>query len=252
MNFDINLTFFALVMFRLFGCIMFNPIFGRRNLPLMLRSGLVLVLTILVCQAVPAQNVEINNILIFTVVAIKEMLLGFIIGLIMRMFFSIVAVGGEAMDMQIGLSMAKAYDPQSESNNTISTSILNLMYMMIFFTANGHYTLMRIFMELAEFVPYGEFSIEISSFEQIFKLFSLILVYSVKMFFPVLAVELVTEIGVGILMKAVPQINVFIINLQLKVMLGLLTILLLVPTFAAFFDRMTELMFDQIHNIIGI
>ena len=252
MSFDFNLTFFALVMFRLFGCIMFNPIFGRKNIPMPVRAGLVLVLTFLVCGAIPVQNVAIDSLLIFVVTAIKEMLLGFLIGLIMRMFFAIVTVGGEAMDMQIGLSMAKAYDPQSESNITVSTSVLNLMYMLIFFTANGHYTLMRIFTELATILPYGSFTIEISSFEQIFKLFSLILVYSVKMFLPVLAVELVTEIGVGLLMKAVPQSNVFIINLQLKVMLGLLTILLLVPTFAAFFDRMVELMFDQIHNIIGI
>ena len=70
----------------------------------------------------------------------------------------------------VGLSMAKAYDSQSESNSTITASLLNIMYMMIFFAANGHATLMQIFVELAKALPYDEFVINISSFEVVIRL----------------------------------------------------------------------------------
>lgn len=252
MDISYDLIFFTLVSMRLTGCIIFNPILGRRNLPMSLKAGLILILTLLVCSVTPMQAIEVVGLLHFFVLVAKELLIGFIIGLIVRMFFAVVSVGGEVIDMQIGLSMAKAYDSQSESNSTITASLLNIMYMMIFIAANGHATLIQIFVELAKALPYDEFIINIASFETVIRLFSLILIYSVKLALPILGVSLVTEVGVGLLMKAVPQINVFVINLQLKVLLGLVSIWLLVPTFANFFDRMTILIFDQIHGIMGV
>ena len=252
MDFSFDFYFVALVAMRITGCVMFNPILGRRNIPMMLRSGLIVILTIFVCSVTPVQQVNIVGLLDFFVCVAKELLLGFIIGLIIRMFFSIVNISGEVIDMQIGLSMAKAYDSQTESQSTVTTSLLNIMYMMVFFVSNGHVTLMRVITQTAIFVPYDQLSINIGSFEQVIELFSLILLYSVKLTLPILAIELITEMGVGMLMRAVPQINVFIINLQLKVFLGLVSIWLLVPAFSAFFERMVELMFDNIQHIMGI
>ena len=107
MDISFDLVFFALVSMRLTGCIMFNPILGRRNLPASLKAGLIVILTLLVCSVIPMQTIEVVGLLHFFVLVAKELLIGFIIGLIVRMFFSIVSVGGEVIDMQIGLSMAK-------------------------------------------------------------------------------------------------------------------------------------------------
>ena len=83
-------------------------------------------------------------------------------------------------------------------------------------------------------------------------LFSLILVYAVKMSLPVLAAGIITEVGVGLIMKAVPQINVFVINIQLKLIMGLLVILLMVPTLANFLEKIILFMFDYISKIFGL
>ena len=66
---------------------------------------------------------------------------------------------------------------------------------------------------------------------------------------PILAAELITEVGVGIIMKAVPQINVFIVNLQVKVLLGFIVMLILVAPFASFLERMILLMFEKMDII---
>ena len=89
-------------------------------------------------------------------------------------------------------------------------------------------------------------------FKDLVGLFSVILVYSVKLALPILAVELIIEVGVGLLMKAVPQINVFIVNIQLKILIGFIIILLLVPSLSTFLELIMNKMFDQIGLVFGL
>jgi len=84
------------------------------------------------------------------------------------------------------------------------------------------------------------------------EMFSQILTLSLKLAMPILAVEIILEAGIGILMKAIPQIQVFSVNVQLKIIVGLLLIMILVPTFSAFIENMLELMFEQIENSLSL
>jgi flagellar biosynthetic protein FliR len=80
------------------------------------------------------------------------------------------------------------------------------------------------------------------------EMFSQILILSLKLAMPLMAVEIILESGIGVLMKAIPQIQVFSVNVQLKIIVGLLLILMLVPTFSTFIDKVLTLMFDQVRN----
>ena len=95
----------------------------------------------------------------------------------------------------------------------------------------------------------GNITVSVELFHQLAGLLSYILIYAVKLSMPILAAELITEVGVGIIMKAVPQINVFIVNLQVKVLLGFIVMLILVAPFASFLERMILLMFEKMDII---
>lgn len=251
MEFDYNFTLLLMIFMRMSGCIMFNPILGRRNIPTVFQVGLTLMLTLFTYPLVPAQALEIGSFLVFFVVAIKELLVGFIIGFIIQMFMSIILVSGEMIDMQLGISMSKVYDPASNVSMPLSASYINIMFILIFFAANGHLTLVQIFTKLCTIVPYGDKFVNASVFQSLVSLFSLILIYAVKIALPVLAAELITEIAVGIVMRAVPQIDVFTISIQLKVIIGFAVILIMVPPLAAFLERLINLMFDNISHIFS-
>ncbi|NLG93626.1 MAG: flagellar biosynthetic protein FliR, partial [Clostridiales bacterium] len=75
------------------------------------------------------------------------------------------------------------------------------------------------------------------------------LIYAVKLALPVLAAEFIAEIAVGLIMKAVPQIDVFVINIQGKVILGFLILLIMVPSLSTFLERLITLMFDNISQV---
>lgn len=250
---DYDYTLLLMIFIRMTGCIMLNPIFGRRNIPMIAKVGLTLILTLFVYSVIPdTQSIQISSVAVFGIVMVKEFIIGFIIGFIINLFLSTLILAGEFMDVQIGISMSKIYDPASNVSMPISASILNAMLMIIFFLANGHLTLIEVFVHSSHSIPYGDLVIADSVFKDLALMFSSILVYAIKMSMPVLAAQIITEMGVGIIMKAVPQINVFVINLQLKIAIGFIMIFLLVPSFASFIDKIFIIMFDNINRIMGL
>jgi flagellar biosynthetic protein FliR len=249
MGMDYDFTLLLLVFMRMSGCIMFNPILGRKNIPIILKVGLTLMLSIFAYGLVPIQTIEISSFIVLFVSLMKELLIGYMVGYVIQLFLSIMPIAGESIDMQIGISMSKIYDPQSNVSMALSASFINTMFIMIFFAVNGHLTLIQIFTKLCILVPYGTLHFEPAMFQELVSLFTLILIYAVKMSLPVLAAEFITEIAVGLIMRAVPQIDVFSLNIQLKVIVGFIMIAIMVSPLATFLERLIALMFDNINHI---
>ncbi len=253
MQLDYDFTLLMMIFMRMTGCIIFNPIFGRKNLPVIFKIGLTIMLSIFVYGLIPdTQSIHIESVTIYIIALIKELSIGFIIGYIINLFLSTLILAGEFMDMQIGISMAKIYDPQSNVSMPITASLINVMLMIVFFLSNGHLTLIEVFCHSSQAIPYGSLTISPDVYKELALMFSTILIYAVKMSMPLLAAELIAEIGVGLIMKAVPQINVFIVNLQIKILIGFVMIFLLIPPFAAFIERTLTLMFDNINKVMGM
>lgn len=253
MKLDYNYTLLMLIFLRMTGCIFFNPILGRRNLPNVIKVGLTLMLTLFTYGLTPDRSLEIHSFLVLFVSGLKELLVGFMVGYIIQLFLSVIVMGGEMSDLQIGISMAKVYDPQSDISMPLSASLINAMYLLMFFTANAHLTLIQVFVRLGAVVPYGDsLHPSASLFGGLAALLGQMLVYAVKLSLPMVAVQLVGEIGTGLMMRAVPQLDVFTVEIQLKLILGFLILMILVPPYAAFLERMTTLMFDKISSLYAM
>jgi flagellar biosynthetic protein FliR len=249
---DYNFTLLLLLFLRMSGCILFNPILGRRNIPPVVRVALSLMLTIFTYPFVPQQTLHISSPIVFTVCAVKELLIGFTVGFLIQMIQSVIVMAGEQMDMQLGISMSKVYDPQSNISMPLSASLVNAMFMLIFFLTNSHLTLMQIFVKLGTAVPYGDQLISSNIYGKLVSCFGLMLIYSAKLCLPIIAVEMICQIGIGIMMKAVPQIDIFTIEIQLKIIIGFLAIIVLVPSFASFIEKLISVMFENISGIYSL
>jgi flagellar biosynthetic protein FliR len=235
-----------LIIMRLSGCILLNPIFGKKNIPAIFKIGLTLFISYFVYSAIPLQDIAVGSTVELIVSLMKEFVLGYIFGYIIQLFISVMIMAGEMIDSQMGISMAKIYDPQSNTSVAVSASLLNVMFMLIFFSMNAHLTLIQVFCFSFKVIPLGKAVFNADFFLQLTDMFGYMLIYAMKLSIPILAAELITEIGVGIIMKAVPQIDIFTVNLQLKIILGFTVMLILVPPFASFLERLVLLMFDKI------
>ena len=128
-----TITVFVFVFMRMSGCVLFNPIIGRRNLPNTLKVGLSLMLTFVIMGFAPPEVPAIGSLIEFIVILLKELAVGYIIGFVVTLFSFVIAFGGEIIDMQMGLSMSKIYDPQSNVAMSLTATFYNILFMFLFF-----------------------------------------------------------------------------------------------------------------------
>ena len=238
-----QVTLFFLILARMSGFILFNPLFGRQSIPGIVKSGFILLLGITAFTMTTYRPAVPDSILELGVRLFLEMGMGYLVGIVMNFFFYIPLLGGETIDIQMGMSMGKTYDPGSQASTTVTASLLNILMLLLFFAANGHHTLIRIFLVSGRVVPFGAVALGENFYEAMIQIFLECTLLGVKLAMPILAAELMGQVGMGILMKAIPQINVFAINIELKVIIGLvMTLLLLVPFSGFLLEAETEML----------
>lgn len=238
------LYLFELILMRVSGFVFANPLFGRTNLTNLVKAGLAMVLSVFVWNTEKATVTPPSTLVELVVRLLLELCVGLVLSFVMQLFFSVVQLGGEVIDAQMGMNMAQVYDSSSQVNMTVTASLLNVLLVLTFFQENGHYTLLRIFLSSGEVVPYGTVSMGEAVASGMVEVFVTCMVLAVKLAFPILAAELLGELGMGILMKAIPQINAFVINMELKIIIGL--VLLLV-----FLTPINEFLLDVESNMLG-
>lgn len=243
-------TIFALITMRMMGCILFNPILGRRNFPAIFKIGLALVLTIVIYTYSDISVAGIGSTVEYVWLLLKEFLVGYVIGFIVSLFTYIIIFGGELIDLQIGISMSKVFDPQSNTSMSLSATYYNILFMLLFFVGNGHLTLIHLFLNLGEFIPYGKVVINTAVPSAVLDVFCQCTVLAVKLAMPIVGIQFLLEIAVGILMKAIPQINIFVVNIQLKLFVGLILLILLFSPVASFLEQTIELLFEAIEQVV--
>jgi len=246
------LTLFLMITGRMTGMVVFNPLFGRRGIPGLVKAGFVLLLSICVYSMTPVRLEMPSTLLGVAFTFLMELFLGYVLGLVVQFFFYIPLMAGSIIDMQMGLSMAATYDPASGIQVTATSNLLNVLMSLLFFAANGHHTLIRIFLTSGLAVPFGTVSLADNFYAAMIQLFLDCTILGVKLAMPILAAELLGQVGMGILMKVIPQINVFVINIDLKVIIGLTLLLFMLFPISDFLLRAETEMLLSIQQMLPL
>lgn len=244
-----QLTLFALIMMRMSGMILLNPIFGRRNIPMTVKSGLIIVLTLTIYSASVESAFEVASTLELGFLLMKEFAVGYLIGYAMELFFFAITFGGYVIDFQLGLTMATVYDPQSNSQVAVTGSVLQTWFVLLFFATDAHLALMKILVTSADIVPYGGIVITQGLATRMIEIFLQCVDMGVRLSLPILAAEFLVQVGIGIMNKVVPQISIFVINIQLKIIVGLG---LLVVLFSPIGEHLNRIMTEMMKTVQGI
>lgn len=239
-----------LILARMSGFILFNPLLGRQSIPGLVKSGLILLLSVTAYSMTAYRPAVPGTILELIVRLLLELMIGYLVGVVMNLFFYIPLLGGEIIDTQMGMSMGRTYDPSSQTSTTVTASLLNVLMMLLFFAGNGHYTLLRIFLSSGQVVPFGQTAFGQDVYWGVIELFVSCTLMAIKLCMPILAAELLGQMGMGILMKVIPQINVFAINIELKVIIGMALLLALINPFSEYLLRAEGQMLQNIQSLL--
>lgn len=240
---------YILVLVRMAGMIAFNPLLARRNVPAYVRTGLVFTLTLLIAPGVTISG-DIATSLDLVAAIIKELLAGLLLGFVFHMFYYMLFFVGELMDTQFGLAMAKVFDPSTNVQMSLSSDIINILFVLYIFVSDSHLVLIHMFATSFDLVAAGSFSISSDIISHMLELFISVFSLALRLALPFIAVEFILEITMGILMKLVPQIHVFIINIQIKIITGIALLLLLASPIAAFIENYTGIMFNSMRDLL--
>lgn len=244
---------FSFIVMRMSGAILFNPIFGRSNLPNAARAALIFTFSLLLYLNSGGMLVqEPQSMLEYAMMLLAELLFGFAIGFIIELALLVIRFATAVMDYMMGLSMAQVYDPQYNMQTTVSQGLYYGFFMLLFLAVDGHLKLIEIFYTSSYQIPFGTVGFRPELSETIVGIFSDAILMGLKMAFPIIALELVTEFAVGILMRIIPQINVFVVNFQLKIIIGLLILLILFSPINDQLNQLIRQLFQWIQEIIPL
>lgn len=231
-----TILLFWLILTRITAMVMTFPILESGSIPGQVKIGFSIFLSLIVFPLVGnTQMVSFPIEWMSYLVAIGgELVLGIILGYSVKLLFIGIQLAGQIIGMQMGLSMARVIDPQSGVQVTLVSNFKNLLAILIFLSLDAHYGFLKGLVDSFWLVPLTGFSLQPVTVQRVVGLVGDIFLISLKVGAPIIGTLLLTQITLGILMRLVPQINIFMLAFPLKIGIGLIMLGLCLPYFLYF------------------
>ena len=247
-----NADYFVLLFFRVGALFISSPIFGRINIPQIVKITLMGALTFLFFIIGPAPTVLVYSTLFgFFLLIAKEVLVGIALAYVTNIFFSLTFTAGQMIDMQIGFGIVNVYDPQNNTQIPMIGNLLNVVLIIAFFLADGHQRLIYLLYLTLEALPIGTVALTGGVGLVMLEIFANSFAIGIMVALPVLAAGLVIEFTFGMLARSVPQLHMFVIGMPIKTAIGFILLTILMPVFMSFSSRIFEEMFSALDMVFG-
>lgn len=243
-----NIEFYILVLVRISACIAVAPFFSLSNIPMKVKVGLSVFLTVLVVQVTKYEPLQYNGSIGFACLVMKEAISGLLLGYMTNICTHIISFAGSIIDMDIGFSMINELNPVTKIETTITGNLYGYLVMLMMIVTNMHqYILLAIF-DSFRLIPVGKAVISPNLYEIFTKFMGDYFVIGFRIVLPIFAATLMVNVILGILAKIAPQMNMFVIGMQLKIFVGLCILLLLVGTI----PTITGFVFDEMKTMTNL
>lgn len=213
------------IFIRLTSFFAITKVFFPNGTPKTLKMFFSLIFSVALVGGVDRINVElINNNLILIFYIISEISTGVVLGIITNLAFEAVLMAGSLMDVQIGLSMVSVLDPNSKTSTTVIGNLLHFIAMMIFFVIDGHHMLIKSLVESFILVPLGKNILYTDTMMALIDIIAKYFAIGLKIAIPIVMIIIITDLCMGLISRAVPQINVMILGMPVKMLVGLIAV----------------------------
>ncbi|MDD2308368.1 MAG: flagellar biosynthetic protein FliR [Desulfuromonadaceae bacterium] len=217
-----EVIFFMLVLSRVAGIFAALPVFGGHTVPLRIKVIIVFMIT-LVCF--PALSVAIPqvppDVFSLALLAFSEVMIGLTLGFITQVIFAAVEFSGQIIGMQMGLTISSIIDPSRGTQVQIMSVVQTLFATLMFLSLNIHHLFLRAIMDSFRVIPLGGWHLSGELVNFLVMRTADIFIIGIRLAAPVMVALLLTTVALGVMARAFPQMNIFMISLPLNVGLGL-------------------------------
>lgn len=243
---------FLLVMIRMTVFIAICPGFSHSSFPTISKVALSVGLSIPVMAVIEPFQTELTMGL-FVAIGLKELLIGMALGYITLLFFTAVEIAGSLVDFQVGFSMGSMYDPSLGVNASYYGRIYYWISIMIFFIANIHHQVISSLIESFTWAPLEWLDVSHIGMDGVVRLFGYMFATSIQLAIPLMIVALLSELTLALISRTVPQINVLILGMPMKVLISLIFMFfflpVLIPNIGDVFPDMIKHMNEWVFSI---
>ncbi|MFZ3132060.1 MAG: flagellar biosynthetic protein FliR [Desulfosporosinus sp.] len=226
-----NLSLFLLILSRWAGMIMLAPVFGARGVPGMVRLGLAASITVIVYPLISAARPTIPpELLPYIALVIKECLVGLVIGFVIYTLTAVLQGAGQLMDFQMGFMMGAAIDPVYGVQSPMMGNFQIVLATMLLLATNSHHYLIAAMVKSYAYIPINPSNLP-SHFTFYVQLVAQVFALAIQIALPVFGALLVSDVGVGLLSRTVPQLNIFSVVFPVKIIFGFIILFFTVPFF---------------------
>jgi flagellar biosynthetic protein FliR len=224
-----------LVFARIGAIILYIPLMGPNQIPVRIKFMIALVLSFFISPLVGNYSVSGSQgfleifILLFT-----EVVIGFLIAFAVHLTFAAFQIAGSIIDVQMGFGLANVIDPQDGPNNPIATKIYLLLASLLYFSVSAHHLTVFAIVESFQVINPNIFMISDAFLSSAMNLFGSIFISALKISGPIMVVLFCVTFGMGLIGRALPQMNVFLVSFPLQIGIGLFITALTLTVFSAF------------------
>jgi len=234
---------FVMILTRVSGFFVTLPVFGWPAIPVHTKASIVFMLSLFfyTCKPVAINATELSAMGAMLLLA-GEAVYGLALGLIIAMLFSVVQLSGRIAEQQMGLTMSEIVDPLKGEESGELSSLMEMIFILLFLSANGHHLLLLTISKSYDAFPPGTVPTLNVLVQGVVETSSVLLIASLRLAAPLLGAFLVLMVALALLSRLVPEMDILTVTLPARVALGLFLAAAFLPFVAGFVTEMADWM----------
>ncbi|TFJ94679.1 flagellar biosynthetic protein FliR [Lentibacillus salicampi] len=243
---------FILIFVRIAAFFVTLPLFSYSTIPTPFKIGFTFFLALIMYYTVDAADVPVDE--TYLLLLVKEVMVGLLIGLLAYIILSAVQTAGGFIDFQMGFAIANVIDPQTGAQSPLTGQYFYTIALLFLLSVNGHHLLIDgiyysyNLIPVETFIPFEDGALA----EFVIETFNQMFVIAFQMAIPIVGCLFLVDVALGIIARTVPQLNVFVVGLPLKIFVSFAAILVFLSLYVVLVERLFSTMFTAMRNLMHL
>ncbi len=240
---------FILILVRLTAFFATVPIFSYRNIPTILKIGMAVFIAWIMFYMMDLPEIAIDG--MFILLVLKEAVVGLLLGLIAFLILAAVQIAGGFIDFQMGFAIANVVDPQTGAQSPLIGQYFYTIAILFLFTVDGHHLLLTGVMYSFSELPIDQL-FRLDNIDVILQIFSEMFLMAFQLAIPIVGCLFLVDVALGMIARTVPQLNVFVVGLPLKILVSFITLFVFISFYIMIVKQLFQFALEAMQELMRL
>lgn len=242
-----HLEYFLAILVRVLGVMAYAPIFGNQVMTRRVRLFIGIAIAFSIWTVYPYVPLPYTTFIGYTILLLKELVVGLTIAFTSSITITIINMAGQFIDREIGFSMVSSFDPSMNTDATITAQFYNMLCVIIMLCSNMHYFVISALADSFELIPLGNVTLDSGTIlDKMIQYMTDYFTIALRISLPMLIVIMLLNVVLGVLAKTAPQMNMFVVGIQLKIFAGFAVLVVTI----GYLPNIVQFIYDDMRNIV--